>query len=668
MRLSLNSANSIKSIFSIYIVSMFILLLAAGASFADSLIGDGSAVFTLETGRDGGVQIIDKTGGASDSGDPLAGVVRPFILPQKLVVSPSDGKISFFEGEAAVPFKLLDGLTLNDVRCFDGGAGVQKIALLLSDGKNDYIHFLKYANIIGVQTGASPKSVVVGADNSCRISPAAYSRIIGAAGDKVYLMASSGTRADKYRADALTGASEKLAAAELDGYGAVLAPASAGAAGEGRVLSLKASGGAVNTLISRGESLELLNSSLMLSGDTRAVFIETVLPDGLIVVSASGYGADGVLRRQFYSLDSFGRVCELAELERFDYHRQAMSDAENLYLLEARGAKKDGRSGSVSAELKLHSISREKILKFIDAYFSKTGSVPVNNWQSFSMDVPAGAVHCAAVCPEGVGAYIFTENGVYYNNKLLPLKLSPPAAGGRSSASSRGVFEASFGGDGKLYARREGENTLMRITTVPGGAAEAETIELKGFPAGAELSGLSACRSSEIYLNNPISFSMINFGRDGLFSREIPDAAFAVHGGYAQLFKAAAGDGGSGGGADEAPGKQLLEYDGGGNFIRRITGFPIPGGRPCGGTFCAGVDDKWRVFFMSFVPGSLIVRACDYRTGAVVKEASVKFSGAEGRMITPNYRVTGEGLIVFATAADEPDGRAKVTIHWIDIF
>lgn len=648
----------IRSLFSIYICVLLITLFAAGASSSEPLVaGDDDAVFNLEIGHDGGIQIIDKTGGASDSGDPLAGVVRPFILPQKLVISPSDGKISFFDGAAAVPFKLLDGLVLNDARCFDGGAGVQKIALLLSDGKNDYIHFLKFDNLFVAKTGAAPKSVVIGADNSCRISAAAYSRIIGAAGDKVYLLASSETRADKYRADPLTGASEKLASAELDGYGAVLAPASAGAGREGRILSPKASFGAVNTLISFGENLDLLNSSLILSGDTRAVFIETVLPDGLIVASASGYGADGVLRRQFYSLDSFGRVCELAELERFDYHRQAMSDGKNLYLLEARGSKKDAPSGSVAAALKLHSISREKILKFVDGYFSRTGPVTVNNWQSFSLDVPARSVHAAAVCPEGVGAYIFTENGVYYNNTLLPLKLPGPAA------SSGGVFEASFGGDGKLYARREGENAVMRISTVPGGIAESETIGLKGFPAGVKMSGLSACRSSEIYFNNPVSFSMIKFLGDGLFAREIPDAAFAVHGGYAQLFKAC--DGAAGGGA---PAKELLEYDDGGNFIRRITCFAVPGGRPCGGAFCAGVDKKWRVFFMSFVPGSLFVRACDYRTGAVVKEASVKFSGVEGRMITPNYRVTGEGLIVFATAVDGPDGRAKVTVHWIDIF
>jgi len=654
---------SLKSIFSIYISAVFITLLTGGVSFADPLIGDDDVVFSLETGRDGGVRIIDKTGGASVSGDPLAGVVRPFILPQKLVISPSDGKIiSFFEGPAAVPFKLLDGLVLNDARCFEASAGVQKIALLLSDGKNDYIHFLKYDNIFSAKSGAPPKSVVAGADNSCRISPAAYSRIIGAAGDKVYLLASSETHADKYRADALTGASEKLASEELDGYGAVLAPAPVGGGGEGRVMALKASGGAVNTLISYGGDLELLSSSLILSGETRAVFIETALPDDLIVASASRYGTDGVLRRQFYSLDSFGRVCELAELERFDYHRQALSDGKNLYLLEARGAKKDGQSGSVAAGLKLHSISREKILKFVDGYFSRSGSVTVNNWQSFSLDVSAGAVHGAAVCPEGVGAYIFTENGVYYDNTLLPLKLPRPNAAGQAPASSAGVFEASFGGDGKLYARREGENTVMRISTVPGGIAEAETIELKGFSTGVKMIGLSACRSSEIYFNDPVSFSMIKFGRDGLFSREIPDAAFAVHGGYAQLFKAVDG------GADEAPGKQLLEYAAGGNFIRRITGFSIPGGLPCGGAFCAGVDKKWRVFFMCFVPGSLFVRACDYRTGAVVKEASVKFSGVEGRMITPNYRVTDEGLIVFATAADGPDGRAKVTIHSIDIF
>lgn len=654
---------SLRSIFHVYISAVFITVFAAGASFSEPLIdGDVAVVFNLETGREGGVQIIDKTGGASDSGDPLAGVVRPFILPQKLLVSPSDGKISFFDGSAAAPFKLLDGFVLNDARCFEASGGVQKIALLLSDGKNDYIHFLKYDSISGAKNGASPKNVIVGADNSCRISPAAYSRIIGAAGDKVYLQASSETRADKYRADALTGASEKLASAELDGYGAVLAPSTAGGGGEGRVMSLKASGGAVNTLISYGGDLEFLSSSLILSGETRAVFIETALPDGLIVASASRYGADGVLRRQFYSLDSFGRVCELAELERFDYHRQALSDGKTLYLLEARGAKKDGQSGSVAAGLKLHSISREKIVKFIDGYFSRAGSVTVNNWQSFSMDVSAGAVHGAAVCPEGVGAYIFTENGVYYNNTLLPLKLPRPNTAGQAPASSRAVFEASFGGDGKLYARREGENKVLRISAVPGGILDAETIELKGFPAGVKMSGLSACRSSEIYFNDPVSFSMIKFGRDGLFSREIPGAAFAVHGGYAQLFKAC--DVAAGG----APGKELIEYDDGGNFIRRISGFGIPGGMPCGGAFCAGVDKKWRVFFMSFVPGSLFVRACDYRTGAVVKEASVKFSGVEGRMITPNYRVTDEGLIVFATAVDGPDGRAKVTIHSIDIF
>ena len=661
LRLSLKS---IFSIFYIFIIAVFITLLAPCASFADPLIGGDAAVFSLETGRDGGVQIIDKTGGASGSGDPLAGVVRPFILPPKLVISPSDGKIlSFIEGQAAAPFKLLDGLVLNDARCFEASAGVQKIALLLSDGKNDYIHFLKYDNIFGAKNGAAPKSVVVGADNSCRISSAAYSRIIGAAGDKVYLLASSETRADKYRADALTGASNKLASAELDGYGAVLAASSASAGeAEGRVMALKASFGAVNTLISFGEDLDLLNSSLILSGETRAVFIEATLPEGLIVASASGYGPDGVLHRQFYSLDSFGRVCELAALERFDYHRQAMSDKKNLYLLEARGAKKDGQSGSVAAMLKLHSISREKILNFVDGYFSRTGSVTVNNWQSFSMDVSAGAVHAAAVCPEGVGAYIFAENGVYYNNTLLPLKLSPPNKGGRAPASSRAVFEATFGGDGKLYARREGENTVMRISTVPGGIAESETIELKEIPDGAKMSGLSACRSSEIFFNNPVSFSMVKFSREGLFSREIPDAAFAVHGGFAQLFKAADGA------AGDAPRKELLEYDDGGNFIRRITDFTIPGGLPSGGAFCAGVDKKWRVFFMCFVPGSLFVRACDYRTGAVVKEASVKFSGVEGRMITQGYRVTDEGLIVFATAADGPDGRAKVTIHSIDIF
>jgi hypothetical protein len=202
----------------------------------------------------------------------------------------------------------------------------------------------------------------------------------------------------------------------------------------------------------------------------------------------------------------------------------------------------------------------------------------------------------------------------------------------------------------------------MRISTVPGGIAGSETIELKGFPSGVKMSGLSACRSSEIYLNAPDPFTLIKFRRDGLFLREIPDAAFAVHGGYAQLFKAADGA------AGDAPRKELLEYDDGGNFIRRITGFNIPGGPPSGGAFCAGVDKKWRVFFMCFVPGSLFVRACDYRTGAIVKEASIKFSGVEGRMITQGYRVTDEGLIVFATAADGPDGRAKVTIHWIDIF
>jgi hypothetical protein len=655
---------SSRPVFLICFSALFITFFTAGISFSGGLAGGDDIVLNLEIGSDKGIQIIEKappSGGGDTEGGLPAGTIRPFILPQKLIISPSDGKISDFAASGSASFKLLDGLFLNDAHYFEAAGGAGRIALLLSDGKDDYIHFFKYDNILSAIKNAGSKTLVAGADNSCKISPAAYSKITGAGADKVYLLASPQARVDKYSADALSGVTEKLASAELDGYGAIFTTAPGGGGG-GRVAALKASGGAVNTLISLGENLELLNSSIILSGDTRAVFIETALPDGIIVASASRYDSGGVLRRQFYSLDSFGRVCPLAELERFDYHRQALADDKNLYLLEAGGVKKDEKSGSVAAELKLHRIGREKIEKLVDDYYSRAASTPVNKWQSFSMAASDGRIHSAAVCPDGVGAFVFTGDGVYYNNNKLPVKLPAPDKSGPSADSSYGLFEAVFGGDGILYARREGESKVMKINTVAGGIADMETIDLKGFPPDAKLSGLSACRSSEIYLNDSDSLSMLKFGRDGLFAGKIPEAAFAVHGGFAQLFKAA-----DGGGRD-APVKELVEYDGCGNFVRRVTGFAPPGGLPCGGTFCAGVDKKWRVFFMCFVPGSLLVRACDYRTGAVVKEASVKFSGVAGRMITPNYKVTSEGVIVFAAVDEGPAGRAKVTIYSIDIF
>jgi len=652
---------SLRFVLFIYLSVLFMTLFSAGESFSDQFTGGDGVVLNLEIGSDKGMQIIENNAGAGlgDEDGPPAGTIKPFILPQKLVISPSDGKIFNFAASKAASFKLLDGFFLNDARFLESTAGgAAKIALLLSDGKNDYIHFLKYDIILSAIKNTGSKILVVGVDNSCKISPAAYSKITGAVGDKVYLLASSQTCVDKYRVDAVSGASEKLASAELDGYGAVFTPAPGG----GRVMALKAFGGAVNTLISLGEDLELLNSSLILSGDTRAVLIETALPDGLVIASASRYDSGGVLRRQFYSLDSFGRVCQLSELERFDYHRQALADEKNLYLLEADGVKKDAQNRSMAAKLKLHGISREKVEIFVDDYYSRTGSVAVNKWQSFSVDIPAERIHSAAVCTDGVGAFVFSDDGVYYDNNKLSVKLPPPDKSASAPGSSQGLFEAVFGGDGILYARREGESKVMKIKTIPGGIADVEMIELKGFSAAARLSGLSACRSSEIYLNDPYSFSMLKFGRDGLFAGEIPEAAFAVHGGFAQLFKAADN------GAKEEPVKELLEYDNCGNIVRRITCFAPPGGLPCGGTFCAGIDKKWRVFFMSFVPGSLLVRACDYRTGSVVKEALVKFSGVNGRMITPNYRVTADGVIVFAAAADGPDGKAKVTIYSIDIF
>lgn len=652
----------LRSVLFIWFSVLIITLLYSSASFSGQLTGDDDVVLKLEIGSDKEMRIIEKNGGADggDEEDAAASAIRPFILPQNLVISPSNGKISDFVASGEACFKLLDGLFIKDARFLEpNGGGAAKIALLLSDGKNDYIHFLKYDNVISAIKNTGSKTFVAGVDNSCKISPAAYSKITGAFGDKFYLMASSQTRLDKYRVDALSGASEKLASAELDGYGAI--PTNSPGGGR-RVMALKASGGAVNTLISFGEDLDLLNSSLILSGDTRAVFIEAALPEGLLVASASRYDSGGILRRQFYSLDSFGRVCELSELERFDYHRQALADGNNLYLLEAGGVKKDSQSGIVAAKLKLHGIGRETVENYIDGYYSQTGSVPVNKWQSFSMNIPADMLHSAAVCPDGVGAFIFSGEGVYYNNNKLTVKLPSSDKTGQAAASPRGIYEAVFGGDGMLYARREGESKVIKFKTIRGGISDMETIELKGFSAAARLSGLSACRSSEIYLNDADSFSMIKFGRDGLFAGEIPDAAFAVHGGFAQLFKAADN------GVKEEPVKELLEYDNCGNLLRRITCFAPPGGMPCGGTFCAGVDKKWRVFLMSFVPGSLLVRSCDYRTGVVIKEASVRFSGVTGRMITSNYRVTSDGVIVFAAAADGPDGKAKVTIYSIDIF
>ena len=648
--------------FLICVSVLFMAFFTAGISFAVKLVDDDNIVLNLKIGPDKQIQIIEKAplsavSGIAENGPP-ARIVRPFILPPHFIISPSDGKISDFTSTGAAPFKLIDGLVLNDARYYKTAGGSGKVILLLSDGNNDYIHILKYVNIKSAIKNAGSKTLVAGADNSCKLSSAAYSKVIGADSDKAYLLSSSQDRVDKYRADALSGAAKKLASTELDGYGAIFTNFFGGA---GRITALKAFGGAVNTLISYGENLELLNSSLILSGDTRAVFIETAMPDGLLIVSASRYDSGGTLRRQFYSLDSFGRICPLAELERFDYHQQALVDDDNLYLLEAKGAKKDEKSGNVAAELKLHCISREKIEKLIDSYYSQAASVPINKWQSFSMPASAGQIHSAAVCPDGVGAFIFTNTGLYYNNNKLPVELPPPDKSGQTPESSPGLWEAIFGADGMLYARREGESKVIKFNAVEGGIAGMETIELKGFPANAKMSSLSVCKSSEIYLNNPDSFSMLKFEQDGLFAGEIPETAFAVAGGFAQFFKAADS-------AGEAPAKQLVQYDNCGNFVRLVTGFDPLGGLPCGGTFCPGVDKKWRVFLMCFVPGSLLVRACDYRTGAVIKEAAVKFSGVAGRMITPNYKLSAEGVIVFAAADKGIDGRTKITIYSIDIF
>lgn len=629
----------------------------------------GATVFTVETGPGTGLGIIDPAGGYYAWSDPMPRVSRPFILPQKIAFSESDGKIAFFDGRETVDLKMLDGLRIIDAECFDAGGGSLRFVLLVSDGKFDYLNFLKYEKLFAAPGAGRYKSAVVGADNSSRVSTAAHTRIAGASGDAVYLFAPEGFLVEGFRINAATGASEKIASAAVDEYGARLAPppsGSAASAGAASLYALKVSEGAVNTLLCFDAGLSLRDSSLVLSGETGPVIIEAVLRDGIVIASATDYYPSGEARRRFFAADTFGRVCPIASFGRFDYCRQAMSDGENLYLIEARRLNRDEKTGAVNSLLAVHGYSREDIAGMLDSHYSRAGRVSPADWQSFKADFSPAEIDCAAVSPAGVGIYIFTRKGLYYNDKLMPLEL--PVAVSPGGPSVQAFSGAVFGADGKLYVRLAGGDRVARITCAGGTPGSFETVELKP-PADLKAAvRLEAGRSSELYLTDPAAFSALKFSPGGIFEGALAGRAFAACAPDGTLLCVRESGGEDAGNAPAR--KSLLAFDGGAGEggSRALTDF-FPGASGlAGGAFCAGADKKGRAYFMCFARGSLIVRSCATATGETIKETAVKFPGVRGRLITSGYRVTEGGLIVFATAADGPGGRAAVTVHSIDIY
>jgi len=629
----------------IFFLNFFVFF---GLAFAGHIELSGkNKVFELKTGPSGDAGLI--ASGEEDFSDSwLLSVKRPFILPEGVIVDTAGGKISFFKGGDTAELKIMDGLVPIDAKITAISPEKSEFLMLLSDGKQEYLHIAKYP--------FKGKKVVAGADNSCKITGERCSKIIGSEGTGRFLLSLSAMKVIKFEADPGTGSAVKRSEANIDGYGAVM---SVDFGGRLLMNALKANAGALNTLITYDSDLKMVSSRQVLTGETGGVMLEAALSGEILVASVSAFGKDGVLRKKYLSIDGLGRVCELFELAAFEYHDQAMVYDGDLFALEAvRPKKLSETTGEIECVMTLHQISRETIEKHIDAYFSKEGDPALKEVSAFEIKAPAASVIGAAVCPDGKSAAVVTKGGLFCGDAL---------AGGKMGEVSKaflkkikGAEEVVFGRDGRLYISRYDENEVIALDLDGSSVRSMSGIKIAKTPSGVRVSDMTAGASSEIFFSDPFTFSTVKYSKKGVFEGKLKNLSFVSHGGYAQLFMVSEGA--------DASHKILLEYDDEGNFMRELGDIRKADGGRVGGAFCPGRDKKGRVFLMGFAEGSLIVKAYDYKTGEKIKESAVKFGGVSGIMISRGYAVSDDGCIVFATLEAPSSGVSKVRVYSVDIF